>query len=187
MESGEPNQLGILGLAAVLFLAALPALWKAAGLRGDTNKKWSERVEVAHAGLSERATSELLQLQNEIGTALGGATGFTPAQVWIDPDPLVKRANKCADLLRVRDKLHDRFRRHRRLGPILITPLIAYAIGVVAGTLYFTEVAHNLWMRNAAFLLDGLALAALVVIFAFYVYYEAQLTKAEELAKGPGA
>src|ERR687895_514496 len=120
METGEPDQLRVLTFALVLLIPALPIAWKAAGWRGDTFKKWSDRVEIAHAGLNERATSELVALRDQITEALGGTPGFLPAEVWADPDPgpLVRQAKRVAALLRARDKVRHRFQRYCRLASI---------------------------------------------------------------------
>ena len=184
MASSNGERLAILGIAIGCLLPALPMLWKAASWRGDAFRKWSERVDLAHAGLNERATSELFALQGEIGDALGGATGFTPAEVWTDPDPLVARANRCAAFLRARDRLRGRLSRHLRLGTVLIPTLVAYILGWVAATLYFTEVLHEFWAKVAGLVLGGAALAVATGIFALYAYFEAKLTAAEEMAAG---
>jgi hypothetical protein len=181
----QSNDLGIvLAVAVPCLLLVLPAAWKAASLRGDIFNKWSERVDLAHAGLHDRAITELLGLQDDISEALGGATGFTPAEVWIDPDPLVRRANQCAELLHARDKLHGRFLRHRQLGPVLIPGVVAYVVGWLAATLYFTDVIKGLWAMVLGFVLGGLAIVTGVVVFGLYAYFESKLTAAEEMAAG---
>jgi hypothetical protein len=184
MEPAEPDQLRVLTFAVVLLLPALPVAWKAAGWRGDTRKKWSNRVEIAHAGLNERATSELVALQDRISEVLGGNPAFLPAEIWADPDPLVKRANRCVVLLRARDKVRGRFERYCRLASILIPTVAVYILGWVAATLYFTEVVHRNWLKLVGFAVGGLSIATALVIFALYAYFESKLTKAEEMAAG---
>lgn len=187
MDASQSDQVGVLVLSVACFAPVLPAAWKAASLRGDMFNKWSERVGLAHAGLNERATSELLALQAQITDVVvggGGGDGFTPAEVWLDPDPLVERANRCADLLRTRDKLRGRFRRHRQLGPALIPIVAVYVIGWLLATLYFTEVINSGWQKLLGLTLGGLAAVAALVTFSLYAYFEAKLTAAEEMAAG---
>jgi hypothetical protein len=184
VDSAQPDHLGVLALAVGCLLPALATGWKAASWRGDVFNKWSERVEFAHAGLNERANSELVALQVAISEALGGATGFTPAEVSADPDPLVASANRCANLLRARDRLRGRFQRYRQLGPILIPTVAAYLLGWLAATLYFTEVIHRSWAKIVGFALGGLAVVVALAIFCLYAYFEAKLTAAEEMAAG---
>jgi hypothetical protein len=186
MDSSNSDHLGVLVLSVACFAPVLPAAWKAASLRGDIFNKWSERVDLAHAGLNERATSELLELQAQISEIVGG-TGegaFTPAEVWLDPDPFIDRANRCATLLRARDKLRGRFRRHRQLGPTMIPLIVVYVAGWLLATLFFTEVIHHPWEKILGFVLGGVAAAGALIVFALYAYYEAKLTAAEEMAAG---
>lgn len=183
MESGGPDQFTILTFAVLLLLPALGVAWKAASWRGDTFKKWSDRVDVAHAGLSERVKTELVALQDEITDVLLGDPEV-PAEVWIDPDPLVASVNRCAVLLRTRDRLRGRFLRYRQLGPILLPTALAYILGWLAATLYFTEVVHESWMKLAGFIVGGFAIVAAIAIFCCHVYFESKLTEADELSKG---
>jgi hypothetical protein len=184
MEASQPDHLAVLGVAVVCLLPALGAGWKAASWRGDVFTKWSDRVDFAHAGLNERATSELVALQDAISDALGGRPGFIPAEVWADPDPLVERANRCGKLLKARDRLRGRFRHLRQLGPILIPTVGAYILGWGAATLYFTGVIDASWAKVAAFVIGGIAIAVALAVFCLYAYFEAKLTAAEEMASG---
>jgi hypothetical protein len=184
MVTPGSDHLGVLALAVVLLLPALGAAWKAASWRGDIFRKWADRVDIAHAGLSERAKDELAALQGQLAEALGTGAQFTPAGVWANPDPLVAGATHCANLLRARDRLRGRFQRHRQLGLFLIPTLLAYGLGWLAATLYFTEAIHEFWTKLLGFALGGLAAAAAGAIFVFYAYFEAKLTAAEEMAAG---
>lgn len=181
----QPDHLQTLGVAVACLLPALPAGWKAAGLRGDIFKKWAERVDVAHAGLTERAKDELLHLQAEIAIALGGTSGsFSPAEILADPAPLVDGANRCADILRARDKLHTRFRRHRRLGPLLLGAVAMYVLGWILATLHFTDVVDPTWFGIAGLAVAGSAALGGILIFVIYATCESQLARAEELSAG---
>ncbi len=187
-SSSQPDHLEALGVAVACLLPALGAGWRAASLRGDTFNKWSERVDVTHAGLTERAKSELLALQTEIGRVLGGAGGeFSPAEVIADPAPLVAAANRCADVLRARDKLRTRFRRHRRLGPFLLGIVAVYVVGWIVATLHYTDVVHPTAVGVIGVAIGGLAAVAGVTIFVMYAIYEARLARAEELSAGDDA
>ena len=186
MDSSSSDHVGVLVLSVACFVPVLPAAWKAASLRGDIFNKWSERVDVAHAGLSERANAELLELQSQIAESVGGGSegAFTPAEVWLDPDPFIGRANRCATLLRARDKLRRRFRRHRQLGPTLIPLIVVYVAGWLLATLYFTEVLAERWEKWLGFTLGGVAASGGLIVFGLYAYYESKLTAAEEMAAG---
>src|SRR5438874_9036827 len=175
MESGSSDHLGILALAVVCLLPALGAAWKAASWRGDIFNKWSSRVDFAHAGLNERANAELVALQEALTDALGARGEFDPDSVAADPDPLVEHANRCAKLLKARDKVRGRFRRLRQLGPVLIPTVAAYLLGWGAATLYFTDVVERSWLKLVGFIVGGIAIAVAVAVFCLYAYFEAKL------------
>src|SRR6266567_4507188 len=181
MEPADPDQFKILTFAVVILLPALPVAWKAAGWRGDTFKKWSDRVDIAHAGLNERASAELVALQDDISDMLAGGL---PGEVSADPDPIVLRANRCAVLLRARDRLRGRFEKYRRLTYLLVPAVVSYFVGWLAGTLYFTEVMHKSWVKLTSFVVGGLAIVTTLCIYVLYAYFESKLTKAEEMAAG---
>jgi len=182
MNSTGPDQLTVLTFAIVLLLPAVGVAWKAASWRGDTFNRWSDRVDVAHAGLNERVKAELLALQDEIVDVLVGAA--VPAEIWIDTDPLVAGVNRCAAMLHARDRVRGRFLRYRKLGPFLIPTAAAYILGWLAATLYFTEVVHESGMKLAGFIVGAAAIVTAVTIFGCRVYFESKLTEAEELSKG---
>ena len=149
MEPTEPDHLRILTLAVVPCCPHCPWLGKQRGGEVTRARSGPIGVEIAHAGLNERATSELVALQERISEVLGGSPAFLPAEIWADPEPLVKRANRCAALLRARDKVRGRFERYCGLASILIPTVAVYILGWSAATLYFTEVVHkNLVLKN---------------------------------------
>src|SRR4051812_5983232 len=130
MDTGQTTNLAV---AVACLLPALGAGWKASSLRGDIGNRWSDRVKIVRAGLHERAVVELTRLQVAIGEMLGGAVGsFSPVAVWADPTPIVERANRCAEILRTRDRLDARLRRHRRNGSFLIPIVTVYVFGWAA-------------------------------------------------------
>jgi len=186
--AAQPDYLETLAVAVACLVPALPAGWKAASLRGDIFQKWAGRVDVAHAGLTERAKDELLDLQAEIANALGGTGGsFSPAEVIADPAPLVAGAKRCADILHARDKLHSRFRRHRRLGSLLLCVVAVYVLGWVVGILHYTEIVHSTWVGVVGLAVLGSAVLAAVIVFIVYAAGESQLARAEELSAGDPA
>jgi hypothetical protein len=187
MDSGQTTNLGV---AVACLLPALGAGWKASGLRGDIGSRWNDRVNIAHAGLHERAIAELTQLQIEIGELLGGAVGaFNPATVWADPGPIVKRANRCAQILRTRDRLQARLMRHRHNGSLLMPVVAVYVVGWIGVTLFTTRLFDWHWTRlhsvkTAGLWACGAAIVAGIIVVGVYAYYESKLAEAEELTSG---
>jgi hypothetical protein len=187
MDSGQTTNLGV---AVACLLPALAAGWKASGLRGDIGNRWNDRVNIAHAGLHERAVAELTRLQVAIGEMLGGAAGaFSPTTVWADPRPIVERANRCAEVLRTRDKLQARLKRHRRNGSLLLPVVAVYVVGWGAVTLVTSRLldwrwTRFHWMKTAGLVVCAGAIIAGLIVVCIYAYYESKLAAAEELASG---
>lgn len=153
-------------------------------MRGDVFSKWNDRVEVAHAGLTERASIELLRLQERITEALGATDGpFEPTQVIADPRPLIEAASRCAALLKTRDRVRKRFRRYRRLGPVLLAAVTLYVLALIGGTLYYTDRMTNSWLKSSAIGVGAFAVLVAIILFVSYAYYENRLSVAEELAQ----
>jgi hypothetical protein len=187
MAASDPDYVGVIPIAVACLLPAIIAGWKAASWRGDVFNKWSDRVTVTHAGLNERATRELIELQDEVSAALAGDPDqFSPAQLSVDPDPLVAHANLCARLLVARDRLRPRFRRYRLLGRILIPIIVLYVAGVILATLHFVEVLDGSWAKWVGLVTVAAAVIAGVMVFGLYAHYESRLTAAEEMAAGEG-
>jgi hypothetical protein len=186
VTDGGSDHLGLLAVAIACLIPALPAGWKAASLRGDIFNKWSERVDLAHAGLTERIKDELLSLQAEIDRALGGAGADLPAQVVADPGPLVASANRCAELLHTRDRLRGRFRRHRRMGPILIGVVVIYVVGWVLATAHYTDIVRSKWVGITGLAIAGTAIGLAIIVFLAYAYFESKLAIAEEWSTPDG-
>jgi hypothetical protein len=187
MDTGQTTNLAV---AVALLLPALPAGWKASNLRGDIGARWSERVNIVHAGLHERAVEELTRLQVATEEMLGGAAGaFSPVAVWADPAPIVERANRCAEILRTREKLHSWLRRHRRNGSLLIPIVATYVIGWAAVTLVVVKPVswhwtHWRWIKTAGLSMGAASIVAALLVYAAYTYYESKLASAEESASG---
>lgn len=185
MDSGQSTNLVIV---VTCLLPAIAAGWKASSLRGDVGARWSSRVDIVHAGLHDLAVTELTSLQVEIGQMLGGvADAFSPAVVWADPGPIVESANRCADILRTRDRLRARLDRHRRNASFLIPIVAAYVVGLVAVALPVTRLLPWKWTRwhqekVAGLWICGVAIVAALAVYGVYTYYESKLSAAEELA-----
>ena len=177
MDAGQTENLLV---AVACLVPALPAGWKASSLRGDIGARWTERVDISHARLHQRAVSELQALQQEIGDVLG--VSAIPGEVVVDPGPILDRVRGCAEILRVRDRVRARLRRHRRNGSFLLPIVVVYVIGWAAVTIYVTKAVSWHWLKEGGIGVCAAAIIAAIIVFAIYTYYESRLTAAEELA-----
>jgi len=86
----EETKYALLGISVTLLLAGAGGLWKAATFRGDMYQAWKVRVDLTVAGLSERAASNLITLQQKITKLLGSnyEGEFNPLSVVVDPSEL---------------------------------------------------------------------------------------------------
>lgn len=170
-------------LAEVLAtLAVSPGLigaWYAAGLRGELNRKWSQRVDVAHAGLAVRANAQLRALQAELADRLGfdQEGDFDPLSISVDPAPLVRLAGEAAETLKERELLRGRFRRHLALGTLFLWAALGYLAACAC-----VAVGHFADMQWAVVTgIVGLVCAVVfgAMLFGCYALHEHWLASAE--------
>jgi hypothetical protein len=180
VTGGHADTLAIYG---AIVLALVGGIWKALGLRGDIYSRWHDRVDLAHAGLSDRALTTLVGLQKAISDLLGQPDAFAgPAAATIDPSPLAGRAETFTTLVSARNRLQTRLRRHLRLGPMLAGALVA----TLAGTILLAIFNGYLWrvhwfpVAGAALACPGVCLA--VGCVSAYGYFEHCLSGAEILS-----
>jgi len=179
------QRLTALSLCAVFLLPALPALWKAAQLRGDTVKRWRDDVGVAYSGLTERAVETLRDLQAQADQLLGDMDTFDPLLAVADPEPLAALATQFNKLLRARGLLRRRYSRQLRLVSLCTYLVAAYVVGLAAVAVYYADGGHGYWTMWVGI---GLACAALLaggLLLGFYTYIENKLTGAEIMAGPP--
>jgi hypothetical protein len=178
-----PDQrIAAIGVSVGLLLPAFPALWKAAGLRGDTNNTWAARVDLTYAGLTERAIEVLRELQAQADQLLGDMSDFDPALVVVDPAPLAGQAGRFSRLLRVRKCLRSRFQRQLFLMSLTVYLVGGYAIGIILAGSYYCNLQSAYWTGWAGIALSGVSLALGAILLVQYTYLEAKLSGAEIMA-----
>ncbi len=178
-----PDQrIAAIGVSVGLLLPAFPALWKAAGLRGDTNRTWGSRIDLTYAGLTERAIETLRELQAQANQLLGDMSDFDPALAVVDPDPLAEQATRFNRLLKVRRRLRSRFQRQLRLMSLTVYLVGGYAGGVIVAGTYYVGIQNVHWTGCAGIALACSSLAAGALLLIQYAYLENRLSAAEIMA-----
>jgi len=181
------QRIAALGVCVLFLLPALPALWKAAQLRGDTIARWRDRVDVAYSGLTERAVAALNELQAQANQLYGDMNAFDPLLAVVDPAPLAAQATRFNQLLRARGLLRRRYSHQLRLVSLGTYLVAVYAAGLVEATAYLAGAQHMDWMIWVGITVAGAALLAGGVLLGFYTYIENRLTGAEIMAAPPTA
>ncbi|WP_147430130.1 hypothetical protein [Frondihabitans australicus] len=115
------------------------AVWASISLRSNTDQRLRSRVDIAYAGLEERARETFQKLRDDIDRLYPTSTApFDPATAFQDPGALGQSAKKGVAILRMRSVIEARF--HRML-------------------------AVCSWIRNGAFTFTALVVAATALYF----------------------
>jgi hypothetical protein len=163
-------------LFAVLGVAGVAALYRAATMRGDLSEQWSTRVEVAEAGLADRATTEALKLQDEIADLIGSEP---PRLATVDPAPLAHRAADFQKTLIIGNRLPMYFQWLLRLGPAAIGIAAAFLLALAAVFLDNAEIVMSELLRVGGIVLGIAAVVLGLILFAAFIFLNQRLSGAE--------
>jgi hypothetical protein len=130
----------------VLFVAITGAIVKTSGMKGDLVQQWRQRVQLAEAGLSERAAAELRALQRNIQGLLGTGVPFKPGHVVADPGALLSSVHRFQYLIEVRDGLRSTYDLLLRLPRVFFWGLVAADAGVAMLFVRFSGLWPNWWL-----------------------------------------
>ena len=172
----------VIAPAIIVLLAIVGGLWKFASFRGDVFEKWSSRTDLARAGLTEKAARELRRLHRKIGHLLGAEGQFYPAKTLAEPAELLSSVLYFTELLQAREGAERWLILLLRLDKILISALIALAVGDVLTALWFLEVLLNWGWAAVAGFLDVASLSVLVGCWISYWISMRRLSRAEILS-----
>lgn len=182
----DNSQLTIIGVGVTCALPAIPAVWKAATLRGATNDSLRSRVYQARAGLSEAAGRCLRQVQEEIDGTLGKPNEeFDPDTVVADPGALVGITQEFENFIRVRDKLEARFGALLFICKWAFVPALVYAVGVLLVTWAFASETEESLYRVGSLSVAGAGIVTGIVILVAYTYLHQRIATAEILGAPP--
>jgi hypothetical protein len=181
LDAGD--QATIIGVGAAAMLVLIPGLVKAANFRGDMNKKWSSRIDLAAVALDEKTVVALRRLRDEISNALpDGNTPFRPEEAILDPSPLVGKVEQTSKYYRSRVRMQKYLNTLLRLGRVAAAALAILVVMVVLVTLYYSELWHVGAVRVIGLIGGGIALAAGVASGITYYICVEGLASSEILA-----
>jgi hypothetical protein len=150
-----------LSIGGTVALATVAALWKVGPLRSEVFGTYQRRVDLAQAGLDERAARALRSLAEAVNTTLGVLEAFDPDQALADPSTLRAQIDRVRELLGARIAVRRCFDRMLRVGPLLLGVLSTALVGTLLGLAYFSG-----WRRTRAVGYGGLWTATVMGVIA---------------------
>jgi hypothetical protein len=174
----------VLALEVALLLVAFPLLWKSASLRGDQYNKWDARVEIAYAGLSERALQCLREIRSHSDALVDDPKApFEPDLALADPAPLRRITQDFTKLLTARQRLRSRF--HQMLLICRVCPFVLgiFVVSMIVIVLASFAVLTPIWADQIALGVAASAALIGVIILALYTYLNWHLSSAESMGR----
>jgi len=179
----DGEQLTVVGIGVAALLVIGPAIFKAANVKGDTNNKWSTRVDLALVALDDKIVRELAEIGSATALLLPPADApFDPVQAIVDPSPLSERVERTADYYAARVRMPKDLARACKLGRKFVASLSMLAIGIVPLTLFYAELITWGPLRWAGVALSGIGLITLIVASIIYIICMDRLSDDEILA-----
>lgn len=185
--SNASNQAAVAAVLVPLWLFALGVLWKSSHLRGDVGARWSSRVGLAVASLTERAANALLVLNDTIASRLGGLSEpFDPWTLVTDPSELVEATSCFQTALKDRDRLRRWHGSQVRAAPYAIALSTMLVLVTALQSLYLLRTfgrassAGFRWALITMWIVLGVGGFALG---ARYIYLEQRISGAELRSK----
>lgn len=172
----------VIAPAVLLLLAIIGGLWKFASFRGDVFEKWSARSDLAKAGLTEKAADELRRLHRKIGELLGTGGQFDPAKAVAEPADLLSSVLYFKKLIEAREGANRWLNLLLSLDKVLISSLIALAVGDVLTALYLLDILSNWYLVIFAGFLDVASVLVLLACWIAYFVSMRRLSQAEILS-----
>jgi hypothetical protein len=177
------TQAAVIGAGATVLLVLGGAIFRCADLRGDTNRKWSSRKDVAVVALDEKTVFALRELRDEISSALPAeGIPFDPAEAIVDPSVLIGRVEVTAKFYRSRVRMEKDLKLVLRMCRVFYFSLLALAVGVLVITLFYAELWHWDVLHWGGFGLGGAAIAALLISGGIYSHRIDRLGTSELMA-----
>lgn len=170
-QIAQPDPAWGLGLGGAVFLVSVGALWASVHLRGKTHGRLRQSVDIAFAGLTERAVETLRILQMHLNDVLPEAHDpFDPLDVVVDPSSVERPAKQGIRVLKERHRIHRQFKALLVICSLLKYVAVAFTGLVLLSTcLYFFAYATPSTWQGSCWLTASVGLSAgvLVVLYSF--------------------
>ena len=176
------------GLGGAAIAIGVPASWASLHLRGKTHGRLKKSVDIAYAGLTDRAVDTLQVLQSHLNEILPDPSmPFNPSDVVVDPSSVEKSANRGIRALKERHRIHRQFRSILGVCSALKYVASTFTIMVLISALlyFFANSNPGLWQASA-WITGGLAVSAITLV-GLYGFFETRIQSSIEHAENSEA
>ncbi|WP_223946956.1 hypothetical protein [Arthrobacter sp. NtRootA1] len=171
------------GFGGAVFILSAPATWASLHLRGKTHLRLRKPVDIAFAGLTERAVEKLQDLQARLNAVLPDSSQpFNPGDVVVDPSSLQKPVKHGIRALKERNAIHRQFRWILRVCSILKTVAIAFTSLVLVSTALYFFAFTSTWLWQASCWISAAMFAIAVILVSSYAVLDARIQQSIEHA-----
>jgi hypothetical protein len=172
---------------AALAIPGVAGLWRSASLQHEISKEWSDRVDDTKIALEDRATTELLEMQEEITRIFGAGSGSPPKLATHDPGLLSEKAGAFQKTLAMSSRLKRDYQLLLRIGPLLILASAAFLAGLAATFMDNSELVTSQLLRVGGEIIGGVGIVLGILLLFAWVVLNQRLSKAElRSQEGPG-
>jgi hypothetical protein len=168
-----------------LAIPGIAGLWRSASLQHEISKEWSDRVDDTKIALEDRATTELLEMQEEITRIFGAGSGSPPRLATHDPGLLSEKASAFQKTLAMSSHLRRDYQLLLRVGPFLILASAAFLVGVAAVFVDNSELVTSPLLRRGGEIVGGAGVAFGVLLVIAWVVLNQRLSRAEVRSQEP--
>lgn len=160
------------GLGGATFVLSVPATWASLHLRGKTHGRLKKPVDIAYAGLTDRAVDTLQVLQSQLNEVLPDPTlPFDPSDIVVDPSSVEKSAKRGIRALKERHRIHRQFQMILSICSVLKYVAFTFTLMVLVSTAFYFFANSNpaLW-QTFSWISGGLGVVgiSLVVLYAVF-------------------
>lgn len=171
------------GFGGAVFILSVPATWASMHLRGKTHLRLRKPVDIAFAGLTERAVEKLQDLQARLNAMLPDpTTPFNPSDVVVDPSSVHKPVKLGIRALKERNSIHRQFRWILRVCSVLKAVTIAFTTMVLISTALYFFIFGNTWLWQASCWTTAGVFVIAVMLVASYGILDARIQRSIEHA-----
>ena len=176
MSNYEP--VGVLALSAAVLLPAMALSVRAASLKGQWYDEWNSKVDLASAGLTERAINLLRELQAETTKLVGSQTKFDPQLALADPAPLIKLTRNFNRTIHMRKRLERQFKTIVILGALAPYVFIPFTIAGTGVATFYAGWHDVKWIERRGVLVVITCLALSVIGYLAFFWLHQRMTSA---------
>lgn len=167
----QPDPVWGIGLGVTVFLIATGAVWGSVHLREKAHDSWARKVELAFAGLQERATDIFEELREAIDAVVPPKSArFNPTTVVADPAPVGRLAKRAVKVLKERMRIRRQFKTFLVICSVAKWLSFLFASAVFVSTaLYFFQYENTLLWQAFSWVTASIFSFGVVIVILYSV------------------